>query len=134
MKILFALLALLAATVASAQTREVQEKRLAEYLPYAGEPVEKFQFWDLIRYELVGEYKVIVWPRLNEAYLITVDAPCNDLEWAHSIGLTSSVHQVNRRFDFVVAGKDKCRIKEIRPIDYKKYLADRKESKDSGKS
>ena len=133
MKILFALLALLAATVASAQTREVQEKRLAEYLPYAGEPVEKFQFWDLIRYELVGEYKVIVWPRLNEAYLITVDAPCNDLEWAHSIGLTSSVHQVNRRFDFVVAGKDKCRIKEIRPIDYKKYLADRKESKDSGK-
>jgi hypothetical protein len=134
MKILFALLALVTATVASAQTREVQEKRLAEYLPYAGEPVEKFQFWDLIRYELVGEYKVIVWPRLNEAYLITVDAPCNDLEWAHSIGLTSSVHQVNRRFDFVVAGKDKCRINEIRPIDYKKYLADRKESKDSGKS
>ena len=133
MKILFALLAALAATTAVAQTREVQEKRLAEYLPYAGEPVEKFQFWDLIRYELVGEYKVIVWPRLNEAYLITVDAPCNDLEWAHSIGLTSSVHQVNRRFDFVVAGKDKCRIKEIRPIDYKKYLADRKESKDSGK-
>ena len=134
MKILFALLAALATTTAVAQTREVQEKRLAEYLPYAGEPVEKFQFWDLIRYELVGEYKVIVWPRLNEAYLITVDAPCNDLEWAHSIGLTSSVHQVNRRFDFVVAGKDKCRIKEIRPIDYKKYLADRKESKDSGKS
>ena len=133
MKILFALLAALATTTAVAQTREVQEKRLAEYLPYAGEPVEKFQFWDLIRYELVGEYKVIVWPRLNEAYLITVDAPCNDLEWAHSIGLTSSVHQVNRRFDFVVAGKDKCRIKEIRPIDYKKYLADRKESKDSGK-
>ena len=134
MKILFALLAALATTTAVAQTREVQEKRLAEYLPYAGQPVEKFQFWDLIRYELVGEYKVIVWPRLNEAYLITVDAPCNDLEWAHSIGLTSSVHQVNRRFDFVVAGKDKCRIKEIRPIDYKKYLADRKESKDSGKS
>ena len=133
MKILFALLAALATTTAVAQTREVQEKRLAEYLPYAGQPVEKFQFWDLIRYELVGEYKVIVWPRLNEAYLITVDAPCNDLEWAHSIGLTSSVHQVNRRFDFVVAGKDKCRIKEIRPIDYKKYLADRKESKDSGK-
>ena len=102
MKILFALLALLAATVASAQTREVQEKRLAEYLPYAGQPVEKFQFWDLIRYELVGEYKVIVWPRLNEAYLITVDAPCNDLEWAHSIGLTSSVHQV--QLDVVYLG------------------------------
>ncbi|SFN53694.1 DUF6491 family protein [Dokdonella immobilis] len=134
MKILFALFALLAVTVASAQTREVQEKRLAEYLPYAGEPVDRFQFWDLIRYELVGEYKVIVWPRLNEAYLITVDSPCNDLEWAHSIGLTSSVHQVNRRFDFVVAGQDKCRINEIRPIDYKKYLADRKESKDSGKN
>jgi hypothetical protein len=134
MKVLFALLAALATTVVVAQTREVQEKGLAEYLPYAGEPVERFQFWDLIRYELVGEYKVIVWPRLNEAYLITVDAPCNDLEWAHSIGLTSSVHQVNRRFDFVIAGKDKCRINEILPIDYKKYLADRKAAKDSGKS
>jgi hypothetical protein len=134
MKILFVLLAVLATSVASAQTREKQEKRLAEYLPYAGEPVERFQFWDLIRYELVGEYQVIVWPRLNEAYLLTVDGPCNDLEWAHAIGVTSTVHQVHRRFDSVVAGDSKCRINEIRPIDYKKYLADRKDAKEAAKS
>mgnify|MGYP001203527162 FL=1 len=134
MKILFALLALLAATVASAQTREKQERALNQYLPYAGEPVDRFQFWELLRWELVGEYKVVVWPRLNEAYLLTVDAPCNDLEWKDAISVTSTVHVVSRRFDSVVVGHDKCRINEIRPIDYKKYLADRKQAREAAKS
>ena len=134
MKILLVLLAVFATTVASAQTREKQEKRLDEYLPYAGAPVDRFQFWDLQRWELVGEYKVIVWPRLNEAFLLTVDPPCNDLQWKEAIGVTSTAHVVSQRFDSVVVGHDKCRINEIRPIDYKKYLADRKEAKEAGKS
>ena len=125
------LLALLATSVVSAQTREKQAERLGEYLPYAGEPVDRFQFWELIRYELVGEYQVVVWPRLKEAYLLTVDGPCNDLEWAHSIALTSSVNSVHSRFDFVLADDSRCRINEIRPIDYPKYLADRKEAREA---
>lgn len=134
MKTLMVIFALLVATSASAQTRETQEKRLSEYLPYSGEPVDRFQFWDLQRWELVGEYKVIVWPRLNEAFLLTVDAPCNDLEWTDKIGVTSSVHMVSQKFDSVVVGHQKCRINEIRPIDYKKYLADRKAAKGEAKS
>ncbi len=132
MKALMMILALLLASSASAQTREVQQKRLSEYLPYAGAPVDRFQFWDLQRWELVGEYKVIVWPRLNEAYLLTVDAPCNDLEWTQNIAVSSTAQVVSKRFDSVMTGKDKCRINEIRPIDYKKYLADRKAAKDKG--
>ena len=129
MKTLITILALLLATSASAQTREVQQERLSAYLPYAGEPVDRFQFWDLQRWELVGEYKVVVWPQLNEAYLLTVDPPCNDLEWTQKVGLSSTAHVVSKRFDSVMTGKDKCRINEIRPIDYKKYLADRKAAK-----
>ena len=126
--------ALLLATSAFAQTAEKQEKALSEYLPYAGEPVDRFQFWDLQRWELVGEYKVVVWPRLNEAYLLTVDPPCQDLRWAQKIGVTSTANSVSKSFDSVVVGKFKCRINEIRPIDYKKYLSDRKAKKEADKS
>ena len=130
MKILIALLVLLLATSVSAQTQEKQDEALSRYLPYAGEPVDSFQFWKLQRWELVGEYKVVVWPQLNEAYLLTVDAPCNDLKWARKIGVTSSANRVNRRFDSVVVDKLKCRINEIRPIDYKQYKAARKDAKE----
>ena len=133
MKTLMVMLALMLATSASAQTREKQEKALIQYLPYAGTPVDRFQFWDLQRWELVGEYKVVVWPRLNEAYLLTVDPPCQDLRWAQKIGVTSTANSVSKSFDSVVVGKFKCRINEIRPIDYKKYLADRKAKKEADK-
>ncbi|HET9034215.1 MAG TPA: DUF6491 family protein [Dokdonella sp.] len=137
MKTLLTIFALLLATSASAQSREKQEMALKEYLPYVGEPVNRFQFWDLKRWEVVGEYKVVVWPRLNEAYLLTVDPPCSDLEWTQSIGVSSNAHVVSKNFDSVMVGIDtkrKCRINEIQPIDYKKYLADRKQAKDAEKS
>lgn len=114
---------------AQAQTVERQQEALDAYLPYAGEPVDRFQFLNLIQWELVGRDKVIVWPRLNQAFLITVDMPCMDLEWAKSIALTSSARSVSARFDSVKTGKDTCRINEIRPIDIKKYRQDREGAK-----
>jgi type II secretory pathway pseudopilin PulG len=132
-KTMLAILALLAAATAQAQTREKQEESLDKYLPYAGAPVDHFQFWKLTQWELVGQFKVVVWPRLNEAFLLTVDPPCSELEWAKSIAVTSTANTVNRGFDSVQVGRDKCRINEIRPIDYKKYRQERmgagKESK-----
>jgi len=121
-----ALLGLLLAGAAQAQTRERQQEALEKYLPYAGAPVESFQFWNLTQWELVGPEKVVVWPRLQEAYLLTVDAPCSELEWAKAIAVTSSVHRVTVRFDSVKAGRDTCRINEIRPIDIKRLRAERK--------
>lgn len=122
---------LLLASGAQAQTRERQQESLDAYLPYAGAPVDRFQFWKLTDWQLVGENKVIVWPRLNQAFLLTVDEPCMDLEWANAIAVTSSTHMVSVRFE---AGKDTCRINEIRPIDYKKYRQDRAAAKGDGKS
>lgn len=131
---MMALAALLMAATAHAQTRERQQERLDAYLPYAGEPVERFQFWNLTQWELVATDKVVVWPRLNEAYLLTVDKPCSDLEWAKSIAVTSTANMVNVRFDSVKAGKDTCHINEIRPIDYRKYRQDRAQEKKQEKS
>jgi hypothetical protein len=113
---------------ACAQTREVQDRNLAEYLEYAGEPVDHFRFWTLTSWELVGPQKLVVWPTLKEAYLLTVDQPCTDLEWAKAISLTSSAHTVSARFDSVDVGREQCRIMEIRPIDYAKYRKDRRAS------
>ena len=118
--------AMLLAGTAQAQTRERQQEALDGYLPYAGAPVESFQFWNLTQWELVGPEKVVVWPRLQEAYLLTVDAPCSELEWAKAIAVTSSVHRVTVRFDSVKAGRDTCRINEIRPIDIQRQRAERK--------
>lgn len=121
---------MIAATVfagaAGAQTRERQQEALEAYLPYAGAPVDSFRFWNLTQWELVAPTKVVVWPKLQEAYLLTVDEPCSELEWAKSIAVTSSVQRVTARFDSVKVGRDECRINEIRPIDYRKYQQDRK--------
>jgi hypothetical protein len=120
------LAAIVFAGAANAQTRERQQEALDAYLPYAGAPVDSFRFWNLTQWELVAPNKVVVWPKLQEAYLLTVDEPCSELEWAKSIAVTSSVQRVTARFDSVKAGRDECRINEIRPIDYRKYREDRK--------
>jgi len=121
----------LVALPAMAQTRERQKESLEGYLPYAGEPVDRFQFWGLKQWELVDTDKVVVWPRLNQAFLLTVDKPCSELEWTQSISVTSTTNTVSRGFDSVKAGRDTCRINEIRPIDIKKYRVDRDQAKKS---
>ena len=120
------LAAMMIAGEATAQTRERQQEALDAYLPYAGAPMDSFRFWKLTQWELVAPTKVVVWPKLQEAYLLTVDEPCSELEWAKSIAVTSSVQRVTARFDSVKVGRDECRINEIRPIDYRKYQQDRK--------
>lgn len=121
------LLAALAAALpgpSRAQSDEALQRNLEKYLAYAGSPVESFQFFKLDQWERVGRYQVVVWTRVSEAYLLTVDPPCRELEWAKAIGVTSSANTVNRRFDSVIASGERCRINEIRPIDYKRLRQD----------
>lgn len=127
-----AMLATASVACASLGPRERMAARLAEYERHAGAPVESFKFWDLDRWEVLGREQLVVWTRPNEAWLLTVDAPCNDLEWAHSIGLTSSVGHVHRRFDSVVLKNYRCRIKEIRPVDGRALKAERRERAEQG--
>jgi hypothetical protein len=118
-------LAALCMSSAQAQTRKTQQENLDRFEKYAGDPVEQFQFWSLYKWQLVGPNKVVVWPTINDAYLLTVDDPCPGLEWANGIGVTSKQrHLVSRKFDYVTYGKGRCQISEIRPIDYKTMLKD----------
>lgn len=115
-------------TATHAAEKSTQGAALEDYLPYAGDPVNRFQFLELQRWVLLDEYRIVVWPRLNQAYLLQVDPPCQELEWAQRIGLTSSANVVSNRFDSVVVGTEKCRINEIRPIDLQGMKAARKKS------
>lgn len=104
---------------ARADTPETQQKHLDEYAPYLMAPVDEFRFWSLYKWQLVGPDKVVVWSTIKEAYLLTVEEPCTQLQWTKNIGVTSQAsHKVLRRMDAVIAGNDRCRIVQIQPIDY----------------
>jgi hypothetical protein len=132
MKIWFAgvLLGALIAGSAAADTRAVQQQNLEKYTPYLQEPVDSFRFWSLYKWQLVGPEKVVIWSTIKDAYLVTVEQPCSGLEWAHGIGVTSKQsHKVSKSFDSVTAGKQRCRISEIRPIDTKRMQEERRAAK-----
>ena len=125
----FALLVLTAC--ASAGPRERMAARLAEFERHAGAPVEDFRFWSMDSWEALGRETLVVWTRPNEAWLLRVDTPCRDIEWANTIGLTSSVGRVHTRFDSVVFEHQRCRINEIRPVDGRALKAERHARADS---
>ncbi|UXI69431.1 DUF6491 family protein [Tahibacter amnicola] len=100
--------------------------RLAEYERFAGDPVQDMPYWRLQGYESLGDEAVVVWTAVNKAWLIKVRPPCTELAWSHSIGLTSSLHKVSAKFDHVLAGRDRCFIASIQPVDYKSLRAERK--------
>src|SRR5690606_9656158 len=113
----FAALVSAAGTV-QADTRATMQETLDHYSPYLGEPVQGFTFWSLHRWKLAGPEKVIVWPTVKDAWLVTVEKPCPQLEWARGIGFGSQQsHQVQVRIDHLEVGNQRCRIEEIRPID-----------------
>jgi hypothetical protein len=61
----------------------------------------------------------------DDAYLITVAQPCEDLRFARRIGLTSSLHTVySRGLDYVKVRGWRCPIEEIRPVDYGRLQAE----------
>jgi Family of unknown function (DUF6491) len=115
--------ALLGACATNVAQRDQQQ--LEEFQRYAGPPIEQFTWLGhYYSWQYVGQYKVVVWTAPNDAYLITVLPPCEDLPWAHSIGLTSTQSTVSARFDSVLVRNWKCQISEIRPIDYLRMKQD----------
>jgi len=91
--------------------------RLVEYEAVAGEPVDGFNFFTLQRFELLGPQTIAVWTRVNKVFLIDVQRPCPGLEFAGGIGVSSSQNRVSTRFDAVQFNRERCQIRQIRPID-----------------
>lgn len=118
-----AMSAVLLAGCATPGPRERMAHRLALYTEAAGEPVDSIRYWQLHRWEPLGDAAVGVWTRPDRAYLITLQRPCFGLDYTPVIALTSSMHRIDRRFDTLRFENSWCRFEEFRPVDVKRLRA-----------
>jgi len=96
-----------------------------DYTDYAGEPIKSFYMNDFDGWNVVSKDQLVVWTGLNKAYLLSITGYCPDLQFANAIALTSTGNTVDK-FEKVLVGRDRCFIKEIRPLDTKQMKSDRK--------
>jgi hypothetical protein len=96
-----------------------------DYTEYAGEPVKSFYLGNYDGWSAVSKDQLVVWSGVNKAYLLTITGYCPDLQFAQRIAVTSTGNTVDK-FEKVIVGRDRCFIKEIRPIDTKQMKEDRK--------
>lgn len=126
----------LAACTTTAAFRERQNAELARYEAHAGAPVDEIRaFTGVDQWQSLSPTKLAIWTSVNRAYLLTLRAPCNGLEFQSAIGISSTNNIIMRRFDKVVFENQQCFIEEIRPVDYKAMKQQRRADKaaqDSG--
>ena len=107
------------AACAGQSSRERDAEAYELYRDFAGAPVNEFTYLGKYNgWRALGRNVLAIQTGLSEAYLITVQGPCTDLQFAETIGLTSTVNTVHRGVDSVLVGRDRCPISEIRPVDY----------------
>ncbi len=105
------------------------------YHQYAGAPVDSFTY--LGSYDgwtSIAEHELVVWTNINDAYLITVQPPCENLLFANRIGLTQTAHTVYQKFDFVKVGHWRCMIKSIQPVNYLQMKKDMRQKSADAKA
>lgn len=114
---------------ATAPERFDTDQTLERYQHYAGEPIDGFTSFDGPKWwEALARDKIVLWNSVNEAYLVTVWDTCPDMMFSHAIRVSSSGNQVTL-FDKVHVNRDRCPIKEIRPIDVRRMKQERKDMK-----
>lgn len=102
------------------------------YSEYAGEPVKSFYMANFDGWSAVSKDQLVVWAGMNKAYLLKIEGYCPDLQFAHAIAVTSTANTVDK-FEKVIVGRDRCLIREIRPLDVKQLKEDRKIIRDEQK-
>jgi hypothetical protein len=118
-------MALLTVACSGIPRRERDQQQLDQYLRYAGPPVDHITYlghYD--NWQSVSRYQIVLWTNINDAYLITVRPPCENLQFAQRIGITQTANTISSRFDSVLVNHWRCQIAEIRPIDYLRMKRD----------
>jgi hypothetical protein len=119
--------AILAAGCSGIPRRDRDQEQLERYLRYARDPVDHITL--LGRYDnwqSVSKYQVVLFANVNDAWLITVSPPCENLQFAQHIGMTQTANTIYARFDAVLVKHWRCQITEIRPIDYLQLRRDQR--------
>jgi hypothetical protein len=123
---LLAVTALSTLSACSGIPRETDAQALQRYTSYAGDRVNEFRtFGAFNSWTPVDNHHVVIQTNVNEAYLVTVFEPCINLPFATRLGVTSRFpNSVQAGFDSLRVGRDRCRISEIRTLNYKQMRAD----------
>jgi hypothetical protein len=120
--------ALIIAACSGIPRRERDQETLDRYLRYAGPPVDRITYlghYD--NWQTVSPHQIVLFTNINDAYLITVSPPCENLQFAPRIGITQTASTISSRFDAVLVKGWRCQISEIRPIDYLRMRKDLRE-------
>jgi len=125
--------AALAAACSHIPKEERDRQDLERYMHYAGTPVESFTYLgSYTGWRPLGRDRAVFWTGINDAYMITVAQPCDSLEFAGRIGLTSTGGTVHAKFDHMRVDGQSCQIDEIRPVDYLALKRDQRAEHGSG--
>ncbi|HUL18763.1 MAG TPA: DUF6491 family protein [Steroidobacteraceae bacterium] len=117
------LAALVAACSGSPRLSAAQQRE--RYTAYAQAPVNSFTWLGhFYSWQTLGDNQLVVFTTPSDAYLLTVQTPCNQLPFAQTVGLSSTAGTVHARLDSVTVQGWRCPITEIRPIDYARMRAD----------
>jgi hypothetical protein len=111
-----------------------QQTALERYTAYAGPPIDRFTWLGrFYSWEQLGRDRLVVFTTPTDAYLLKVWSSCNLRFVISTIAVSSTGGTVTARLDSVVidsapTGRMVCPIEEIRPVDYRRMLADRRTS------
>ena len=120
--------ALITAGCSGIPRRVRDQETLDRYLRYAAPPVDHITYlghYD--NWQSVSPYQIVLWTGINDAYLITVRPPCENLQFANRIGIAQTANTISSRFDAILVKGWRCQIGEIRPIDYLRMRRDLRE-------
>jgi hypothetical protein len=122
--------AILAAGCSGIPRRDRDQEQLDRYLRYAKAPVDHITLLNHYdNWQSVSKYQVVLFANVNDAWLITVSPPCENLQFAPRIGITQTANTIYARFDAVLVKHWRCQITEIRPIDYLQMRRDQRAEK-----
>ncbi|MGA9341440.1 MAG: DUF6491 family protein [Rhodanobacteraceae bacterium] len=117
-----AIATLLAATgcvVASAASIE-GSRDIQKYEKAAGNDVQQMPASPLVDWQALNDRSIAVWTASNKPWLVRVSQPCDGLNKADSVALTSSEGKVIAGTDAVEVDGAQCKIASIQPVDYAK--------------
>ncbi len=110
--------------------RDRDQEALEQYMKYAGPPVDHITYLGSYDgWQAVGQYQIVLWAGINDAYLITVNPPCENLRFAQRIIVTQSANTIYSKLDAVLVKGWRCQIGEIRPINYLQMRRDLREQR-----
>lgn len=110
----------------SVPRQETVSKELTRYQPYVGAPVTEFSTLKGINgWNSIDREHLVIFLGVDDAYLLTVAAPCMNLDFTNAVAFRTRTPSMLTRFDNVYVGdRETCPITEIRPIDYRRMKAE----------